>query len=183
MACCQGSRERELESSVEVCRLRSYSRITSEDILAFCWKLVRVWYLFSLCLWCVFSDCPKWTFLNWPLVFTHSAILLRNIIKQPGIFNMAIHTHIAFSHLYYDLYMTMITMIWSWLWQLIPNSVFSLSENNDAMQEVNGQSPIREQLAKIQLNIKEHSQGSYYVIKCHTNGDRKCIISPGFASK
>ena len=33
-------------------------------------------------------------------------------------------------------------------------SIFHLSENNDTMQEGSGQSSIRVQLAKIQLNIK-----------------------------
>lgn len=63
----------------------------------FCWKLVRVWYLFSLCLWWLFSDCPKWTFFNWSLVFFSFATLLRNVIFLKA-FYQAICTHISLSN-------------------------------------------------------------------------------------
>ena len=72
--------ERKLGVQWRWCRLCSDSRIPSEDTLAFLLKACqRVRSVLSVPVMC--SDCPKWTFVNWPLVFIHSAILLRNIIK------------------------------------------------------------------------------------------------------
>lgn len=69
MACCQMSPEKAKKFSGGGADRIAIPGLLQRTFWLFCWKLVRVWYLFSLCLWCVFSDCPKWTFWNWPLGF------------------------------------------------------------------------------------------------------------------
>ena len=78
--------KRKLESSVEVLQTVQLFQDYLGGHFGFSVESLSEFDIYSLCACDVFSDCPKWTFLNWPLVFIHSAILLRNIIKKLQVF-------------------------------------------------------------------------------------------------